>query len=66
MVLVDVVEGRHGLGGEVFAAGRHVHLHDGQRADVILLGHEQQHVAAPTPSRLQQRRPPSTTVQYIR
>jgi len=52
MVLVDVVEGGHGLGSQVFTAGGDVHRHDGQRADVVLLRDKEQHVTAPTPRRL--------------
>ena len=52
MVRVDVIEGRHRLGRQVLAARLDVDDDDGQRGDVVLLGDEEQHVAAPAPRRL--------------
>jgi len=57
VVLVDVVEGGHRLGCEVFPASSDVNLHDRQCPYIILLRDEQQHVAASTPCRLDVYRP---------
>jgi len=52
VVLIEVVEGGHGLGSEVFAAGLDVHLHDRQSTDVVFLSDKEQHIASSTPRRL--------------